>query len=121
MYDSIYFLLKKLNIFCRAKRGRGTVGSRMDETGPYPCLDPEEKQLSSPDMGPRVEFRDRATLRPEKPVWLNSESSEDEIVSGDDKIKVSKKHHSRKHKSRSKSREKKDKKRRDSKRHKSHK
>ncbi|XP_019172936.1 PREDICTED: uncharacterized protein LOC109168380 [Ipomoea nil] len=105
----------------RAKRGRGTVGSRMDETGPYPCLDPEEKQLSGPDMGPRVEFKDHAIIGPEKPRWLNSsESSEDEIVSGDDKIKVSKKYHSRKDKSKSKSREK-DKKRRDSKRHKSHK
>ncbi|XP_076903042.1 uncharacterized protein LOC143557993 [Bidens hawaiensis] len=56
----------------RAKRGRGTVGSRMDETGPY--LPDSEGYI---DMGYR-ESR-RAVLGPEKPHNLNSddESSEE--------------------------------------------
>lgn len=87
----------------RPKRGRGAVGARMDETGPYPaaCSDHE----SNPSGG--SELRDRPMIGPKKPLWLNSsESSDDE-----DMMKVSKKgkpdkYHSSKHKSKSKSRDK---------------
>ncbi|KAH7518510.1 hypothetical protein FEM48_Zijuj09G0179400 [Ziziphus jujuba var. spinosa] len=53
----------------RAKRGRGAVGSRMDETGPYlPCC-PEstEEQPTSSDI-----IEHRAVYGPEKPNSLKS-------------------------------------------------
>ncbi|CAH9139508.1 unnamed protein product [Cuscuta epithymum] len=86
----------------RAKRGRGTIGSRMDETGPYPsCSDNEAKPLE--DLG----FRGRSIVGPERPLWLNSSESSD---GDDDRVKVSKvkpnKCHCRKQKSKRKSREK---------------
>ncbi|CAH9117493.1 unnamed protein product [Cuscuta epithymum] len=98
----------------RAKRGRGTIGSHMDETGPYPCSDYEVKSLAG------LEFRGHSIVHSERPLWLNSSESSG---GDDDTVKISKvrrdKWHCGKHKSKSKSRETDEK--RDSKRHKSHK
>ncbi|KAI4299219.1 hypothetical protein L6164_032699 [Bauhinia variegata] len=58
----------------RKKRGRGDIGARMDETGPYlpPCL---EEPATSPDVQ-----KSRVIYGPEKPSLLKSyESSEEEL------------------------------------------
>lgn len=58
-------------LFCdRMKRGRGAVGSRMDEPGPYPACapsSPSEKLLPSHEVRPLDEPR-RRVLGPEKPA-----------------------------------------------------
>ncbi|KAF3624382.1 hypothetical protein T459_19558 [Capsicum annuum] len=77
----------------RIKRARGTVGSRMDEAGPYlpSSPDPREKESASPNMKLSKVHRYHAVIGPEKPDWLNSTvSSENESLS-DDKIKIPKK------------------------------
>ncbi|KAF6133914.1 hypothetical protein GIB67_040678 [Kingdonia uniflora] len=62
----------------RVKRGRGAVGSRMDEAGPYLPLESKRKFGSSPDRWVKEE-RGHRVLGPEKPSYLKShESSEDE-------------------------------------------
>eukprot|EP00258_Populus_trichocarpa_P040945 XP_024456964.1 uncharacterized protein LOC7478681 isoform X3 [Populus trichocarpa] len=98
----------------RVKRGRGAVGSRMDETGPYlpPCPDYEEKLSRSPDAKLLGVF-----FKPEK----YCASSEEEL--GTERLKKAKKvcsksldkKNSRKHRSKEKSRGKK-RKRKDEKR-----
>ncbi|KAA8536944.1 hypothetical protein F0562_029422 [Nyssa sinensis] len=111
----------------RVKRGRGAVGSRMDETGPYlpSCPESKGKLLESPDVGVR-EGWESLVLGPEKPSSLKyRESSKGE--SSRDRQKPSKKvgsgssgkRHSGKHRSKEKSRDKK--KRREEKRGKRHK
>lgn len=108
----------------RVKRGRGAVGSRMDEAGPYlpPVPHSKEKLLESPDEGENERWERRVILGPEKPSSLKPcDSSEEE--SFQDKRKkadrvASSKRHSRKHKSKEKSRDKKKKKKREEKRHK---
>ena len=93
----------------RVKRGRGAVGSRMDETGPYlpPCPDYEEKLSRSPDaklLG--------VVFKPEK----YCSSSEEELKKAKKVCSKSlDKKHSRKHRSKEKSRDKK-RKRKDEKR-----
>ncbi|PHT52056.1 Amidophosphoribosyltransferase, chloroplastic [Capsicum baccatum] len=65
------------------KRGRGAVGSRMDEAGPYlpSSPDPREKESASPNMKLSKVHRYHAVIGPEKPDWLNSTgSSENESV-----------------------------------------
>ncbi|CAA7396331.1 unnamed protein product [Spirodela intermedia] len=55
----------------RMKRGRGAVGSRMDEPGPYPVCtpsSPNEKILPSHEVSPLEESRRRRVLGPEKPA-----------------------------------------------------
>lgn len=106
------------------KRGRGAVGSRMDEAGPYlpPVPHSKEKLLESPDEGENERWERRVILGPEKPSSLKPcDSSEEE--SFQDKRKkadrvASSKRHSRKHKAKEKSRDKKKKKKREEKRHK---
>ncbi|KAJ9561187.1 hypothetical protein OSB04_006347 [Centaurea solstitialis] len=87
----------------RAKRGRGAIGSRMDETGPY-----------LPDSKGKMEYREssenRAVLGPEKPRNLKSDSSSDE-----ERERRGSKKHCRKHRSKD------EKKRREKKRSKHHK
>ncbi|XP_071736940.1 uncharacterized protein [Rutidosis leptorrhynchoides] len=61
----------------RVKRGRGAVGSRMDETGPY-LLGCKEKQEASPDEGYRESQDKRVILGPENPLNLKSGSYSDE-------------------------------------------
>ncbi|KAA8544999.1 hypothetical protein F0562_019784 [Nyssa sinensis] len=111
----------------RVKRGRGAVGSRMDETGPYlpPCTDSKGMPLEIRDVGIREDWKDLAVLGPEKPSSLKScEYSEEESPHcRQNKPKkgsgTSSKQHSRKHRSKDKSRDKrKKKKRKDDKRRK---
>ncbi|GER42116.1 phytochrome interacting factor 3-like 2 [Striga asiatica] len=103
----------------RAKRGRGAVGSRMDETGPYLPSCPVSKPSFSESS---IEEKKKVLLGPLKPHQLKSvESSDDE--SDEDRRRKAKrgsdKGHSKKHKSKDKSRDKKKKKRKD-KKHKYH-
>ncbi|XP_009609557.1 uncharacterized protein LOC107786597 isoform X2 [Nicotiana tabacum] len=113
----------------RVKRGRGTVGSRMDEAGPYlpSGPDPRERESASPDMKLSKGRAYHVVIGPEKPVWLNSpgslenESLSEDTTKGRKKAKSSKHHHQcRKHRSKKKSRDKEDKRRREEKRVKRH-
>ncbi|WOH14948.1 hypothetical protein DCAR_0934478 [Daucus carota subsp. sativus] len=113
----------------RVKRGRGAVGSRMDETGPYlpPCQDSTLEHFSFVDMVSTKERDRSAILGPEKPSQLVSWSSSDED-SVQEKHKKSKKvkkasssERSRKHKSKSKSKDRNKKKRKEERRHRKHK
>ncbi|KAJ7968370.1 G patch domain protein [Quillaja saponaria] len=101
---------EELEVFLqsRTKRGRGAVGPRMDETGPYlPC--PERDLSASPDLrGKRVLYG------PEKPFSLMSyESSGDELhPERQKKAKTvhsgsSHKDHTKKHRTKEKSKHKK--------------
>lgn len=87
----------------RTKRGRGAVGSRMDETGPYLSSSPDSKRILSKSPDEELGKR-RVLLGPEKPVSLKYiESSDDESLRSK-KRKAKKmdlsKDHSKKHKSR---------------------
>ncbi|XP_011088020.1 arginine/serine-rich coiled-coil protein 2 isoform X1 [Sesamum indicum] len=93
----------------RSKRGRGAVGSRMDETGPYlpSCPDTSRDIAESPDEEPK---KARVLLGPKKPYSLKSSESSDDESDKEKKRKskaCSSKRHSRKHKSKEKSRDKK--------------
>lgn len=93
----------------RVKRGRGAVGSRMDETGPYlaPSADSNGKLSTSDDVWQHRVFG------PEKPPPLKpcKSSDEDDDVRRRKKRKErsssSEKKHSKKHKSKEKPRHKK--------------
>uniref|UniRef100_A0A5B6Z9B1 Uncharacterized protein n=1 Tax=Davidia involucrata TaxID=16924 RepID=A0A5B6Z9B1_DAVIN len=111
----------------RVKRGRGAVGSRMDETGPYlpPCPNSKGKLLESSGVGVREYWENLAVLVPEKPSSLKyCESSKGE--SPHDRLKKSKssgslgKQHSSKHRSKEKSRDKKKKKKREEEKRRKH-
>ncbi|MCD9559027.1 hypothetical protein HAX54_016743 [Datura stramonium] len=114
----------------RVKRGRGTVGSRMDEAGPYlrSSPNPREEELASPDMKLSKGRGNHIVIGPEKPLWLNSPGSSENESLSDDKIKAPKKaksskhhDHCRKHRSKKKSKDKEDRmRRRDEKRVKRH-
>jgi len=109
----------------RVKRGRGGVGPRMDETGPYLPHRPDfrEEELSrSPGVG-----KGRVIYGPEKPSSLKSYDSSEEELHEQKRKKAKKVHsgssdkqHSRKHRSKDKSEDKK-KKRKEEKRNKRHK
>lgn len=109
----------------RVKRGRGGVGPRMDETGPYLPHRPDfrEEELSrSPGVG-----KGRVVYGPEKPSSLKSYDSSEEELHEQKRKKAKKVHsgssdkqHSRKHRSKDKSKDKK-KKRKEEKRNKHHK
>ncbi|RHN71752.1 hypothetical protein MtrunA17_Chr2g0280241 [Medicago truncatula] len=61
----------------RKKRGRGAIGPRMDETGPYLPPNPDEEPSTSPD------FREhRAIYGPKRPPSLQSYESSKEILEG---------------------------------------
>ncbi|KAL3621040.1 hypothetical protein CASFOL_035952 [Castilleja foliolosa] len=95
----------------RTKRGRGAVGSRMDETGPYLPLSPNSKTNVPENTN---EKKARVLLGPEKPYYLKSyESTSDDEGTRRDKKRTAKgsssKRHRKKHKLESKSREKKNK------------
>lgn len=105
--------------FCRTKRGRGAIGPRMDETGPYlPRHSGEEGPITSSDVS------NRRVYGPERPASLKSyESSEEEGCVK--RAKRTKKSHSRssdkerskKHKSKENSRHEKKKEKRSKHRH----
>ncbi|KAJ1692659.1 hypothetical protein LUZ63_009357 [Rhynchospora breviuscula] len=77
----------------RVKRGRGEIGSRMDEPGPY--LHPTDLGDSS---NVRFEYeQERRVLGPEKPLSLrSSEKNRKEKSSSKDKKKEKKEKHKRK-------------------------
>lgn len=80
----------------RVKRGRGAVGSRMDETGPFLPPDSKEK-LSSPDLRVKRDW-ERHVLGPEKPYSRNICDSSEEEVDEDKREKSKKSHSGRSHK-----------------------
>ena len=104
--------------FGRIKRGRGAVGSRMDEAGPYlpHCSHSKDRLLTNPDLRVREEWEHRVVLGPEKPSSLELSESSDELHwdrrKKEKKVRSgsSNKQHSRKHGSKEKSRDKKKKK-----------
>ncbi|TVU40005.1 hypothetical protein EJB05_13450 [Eragrostis curvula] len=60
----------------RVKRGRGAVGSRMDEPGPF--LDASRRHDKEPSPDIRVEEKwERRVQGPEKPLFLRSKSPDD--------------------------------------------
>ncbi|CAA0806753.1 Unknown protein [Striga hermonthica] len=104
----------------RAKRGRGAVGSRMDETGPYLPSCPDSITSVSENA---TEEKKKVLLGPLKPHHLKSIESSDDDESDEDRRRKARrgsdKGHSKKHKSKDKSRDKKKKKRKE-KKHKYH-
>lgn len=94
----------------RVKRGRGSVGSRMDETGPYL---PQSSESRDDHEG-----QNRYVLGPEKPSFCEPCGSSDEDSDRNERKRSKKassgssKKHSRKHKSKEKSRDKREKKKR---------
>lgn len=100
----------------RVKRGRGSVGSRMDETGPYLPHSSDSPNDVATDYNKSERHR-LAILGPKKPSsWKHYESS-DELSDDDGRKRFkktssggSKKKHKKKHKSKEKSRDKKKKK-----------
>lgn len=96
----------------RVKRGRGSVGSRMDEPGPYLSRSSESLDVMASDHI-KVERDSRVIVGPEKPsYWKRRESSDDDSEEKRSKknsssSRGSKKKHSKKHKSKEKSRDKK--------------
>lgn len=110
------------NFFClftndRAKRGRGAIGSRMDEPGPYlPSTADTDLSLTSSEPNFRERWESRI-LGPEKPshfISYKETVSEDDKSSTSDKSRSKKSSkHSKKHKLKEKS---KDKKKKDKKR-----
>lgn len=102
----------------RVKRGRGSIGSRMDETGPYLPTSPEATDECMKEEGRY--HRDRAVVGPEKPSsWKRKESSDEssdedtqkrsKAASGGSKKKKHSKNPSSKGKSRDKRKKKKEK------------
>ncbi|KAI9121145.1 hypothetical protein K1719_008178 [Acacia pycnantha] len=94
----------------RTKRGRGAVGPRMDETGPYlPRHFGEEEPITSSDVS------NRRVYGPERPASLKSYESSEEEEGRVKRVKRTKRSHSRssdkerskKHKSKENSRHKK--------------
>ncbi|XP_074320582.1 uncharacterized protein LOC141657303 [Silene latifolia] len=91
----------------RVKRGRGSVGSRMDETGPYlPALPESDDQLCTNSNHFDNEIPQRVLLGPERPSSLkrckfSGDESEEEQKrskkgsSGGSRERLSKKHKSR--------------------------
>ncbi|KDP35907.1 hypothetical protein JCGZ_09879 [Jatropha curcas] len=94
----------------RVKRGRGAVGSRMDETGPYLPSSPESKEKPSTSLALREH---RIILGPERPLSLISYDPSEEELDRDRQKKAKKVHsrssdkHSKKHRTKEKSRDKK--------------
>ncbi|RDX96038.1 hypothetical protein CR513_21359, partial [Mucuna pruriens] len=74
----------------RTKRGRGSVGPRMDETGPYLPPHSDGEPSTSPDAR---EWR--VTYGPERPLSLRSYESSEEEELHEERRKKSKKSHSR--------------------------
>ncbi|KAL8541667.1 hypothetical protein ACS0TY_002799 [Phlomoides rotata] len=92
-------------LYSRTKRGRGAVGSRMDETGPYLPSSPNSKRnvLESDDEEPK---KARVLLGPLKPHSLMSSESSDDETYRDKKRKEKSKRHSKKHNSKEKNKKK---------------
>lgn len=81
----------------RVKRGRGAIGSRMDEPGPY-LTAPSGRQDKSTSPDARVEEeRKHRVYGPEKPLFLRSKSSDEEPSTSKDKHREKKKKASSNH------------------------
>jgi hypothetical protein len=91
----------------RVKRGRGAIGSRMDEPGPY-LTAPSGRQDKPTSPDAREEHK-RRVYGPEKPQFLRSKSSDEEPSTSKDKR--------REKKNRSSNQERKEEKRRSKHRH----
>lgn len=96
----------------RFKRGRGAVGSRMDETGPYLLPSPEAKEKPPTILDSMREHR--VVLGPERPSSLKSHESSEEDLDEDRRKKAKKvqlrssdEKHSKKHRKKERSRDKK--------------
>ncbi|GAB2274979.1 hypothetical protein Dimus_009748 [Dionaea muscipula] len=101
----------------RAKRGRGSIGPRMDETGPYlPRIADNQDGLFAGADHVREE-RHRAVLGPQKPSPSEDDDHKRRKKHKDSSPGRSKKEHSRKHKSKEKSRDEEKKRRKEVKRH----
>ncbi|KAL2513508.1 hypothetical protein Fot_27479 [Forsythia ovata] len=106
-------------LHARIKRGRGAVGSRMDETGPYLPSSPNSKQKQSGCSD--EELRENCVLlSPEKSFSFMSDDESFQDKKKKAMMLGSSNRHSRKHKSKKKSKDKK-RKRREEKRTKHHK
>ncbi|GKB34610.1 hypothetical protein Tco_0879552 [Tanacetum coccineum] len=99
----------------RAKRGRGAVGSRMDEPGPYLPDSKEKHPVTPDDLEYRESWGNRVVLGPEKPRKHTSHSSSDEESSLNESERSSKRVGSKKRRSKDKSKDKKKKKKKRSK------
>ncbi|KAJ3672424.1 hypothetical protein LUZ60_007145 [Juncus effusus] len=86
----------------RRKRGRGEIGSRMDEPGPY--LTSVDQSDEHSDLG----FKERRIVGPEKPSFLKSKCSEKKDKSGS-KDKKDKKRKEKREEKKKKKKEKKSK------------
>lgn len=100
----------------RNKRGRGAIGSRMDEAGPYLPSDvgTKENEWSISNTDEAKCERPRVPLGPEKPSFIGGSkfSGDESFVRKHKEVKkVCSKHSSKKHKSKSRDKEKKKKKR----------
>ncbi|KAJ8769803.1 hypothetical protein K2173_007663 [Erythroxylum novogranatense] len=97
----------------RVKRGRGAVGSRMDETGPYLHSFPDSEENIYADLDVR---ENRVVYGPEKPPGLNSREFSDEELDENRRKKLKKarsgssnKKNSKKHRSEENSKDRKSK------------
>uniref|UniRef100_A0A803KPJ9 Uncharacterized protein n=1 Tax=Chenopodium quinoa TaxID=63459 RepID=A0A803KPJ9_CHEQI len=106
-------LKDRVSVDGRVKRGRGSIGSRMDETGPFLPRSSESPDGVATDYS-KEERRRKAVLGAEKPSsWKHCESSDESSDNDEQKRSKktssggSKKKHSKKHKSKEKSRDKK--------------
>lgn len=61
----------------RTKRGRGSVGSRMGELGPYLATLPSNEKLSTSPYSRLNEEWECRMFGPDKPTWLNVPQDED--------------------------------------------
>ncbi|KAL4362459.1 hypothetical protein GQ457_04G000870 [Hibiscus cannabinus] len=89
----------------RTKRGRGSIGSRMDETGPYLPTNSDSLEMVSTNAGAREHH---VTLDPGKPSSLRSDESSDEELREHrwNKEKAHSKSSDKKHRQKRKSKEK---------------
>ncbi|XP_022869498.1 uncharacterized protein C11orf57-like [Olea europaea var. sylvestris] len=97
-------------LHARIKRGRGAVGSRMDENGPYLPSSSNSKQKESEYHDAELR-KNHILLGPEKSFSLESDDESSVDKKKRAKMSGSSKHHSKKHKSKEKSKHKKRKRR----------
>lgn len=109
-----YFDRKMSHFLCRAKRGRGSVGSRMDEPGPYPAWrGKDENTWVNDDVRLQEDWEGKIVMSHQSSSsnLKHHESASNIYIAKDAKRENSsrstKKHHSRrKHHSKEKSRKK---------------
>jgi hypothetical protein len=87
---TVFHFLRLIIVYFRVKRGRGEIGSRMDEPGPYlPSMHHDISDVQAEDN------QKRRVVGPEKPLFLKSSSSAKstkEKSSSKDKKKEKRKH-----------------------------